>query len=912
MSLGWVAKDMTGFEIFADENPAAAPTSFPDPTPAPVADELSDSLDAARAAGFCILTDPDLPVDESALRLLPEDVELLGVEALAIGVSGGVLRVVVPKIPSPAEYASLASQAGMPVAVEIATPQVWQSLNERYASRREDLPRGVGPALLEAIRLGASDVHLTAGTPPVLRLGGELTTLEPWAPLSARDLEHVGRWVAGDAVMDDFSGDHDCAAVYGGSRWRVNIYRQRQNLALALRRIPEEVPPIEDLGLPGAVAELAKLHQGLVLFCGPTGSGKALALDTPIPTPDGWATMGELAVGDQLFDEQGIARRVTFTTEVMYDHPCFEMSFDDGSTVVADADHLWLTETQSDRIAGRPFVELTSSERDADRGDLVPSAVQASDRMSAPVIALAQGGGRGSAQSATTFADPTARAQRETIRGCTVKTTAELAATSQCADGGTNHSIPLTRPLQLPQAALPVESYVLGGWLAGGTEASSDINCSDPEVIAEIVRRGYCAFTQKTPGRFYIASRRPPDGQAGIRLSADLGRLRSLKQQLRDLGILCNKRIPSTYLRASESQRWSLLQGLMDTAGTVSESGVCTFSSSNELLARQMLELVESLSIKAQLTHEIASAATSHPGVWTLSFSTSGPACLVEHKARRIPETPRTATERRYLTELRPVASVPVRCIQVSGPSKLFLAGRSMIPTHNSTSMAALVDRINKTRHCHIVTIEDPVEYVHHDRLALIHQREVGDDTPSFAVGLRHVLRQDPDVLLVGEMRDHETMSIAVTAAETGHLVFATVHAESAQGAFTRIIDVFPSSQQEQIRTQLANTLRAIVVQTLVPRQDVEHGRQLVCEVLIANTAVRNLVRDKRLHELPSVMESGGDKGMCTMDKALAQQVAANRISLEEGLARAIDQRSFEDHLARSNRSGASFDSLGF
>ncbi|MGH8989528.1 MAG: type IV pilus twitching motility protein PilT [Acidimicrobiales bacterium] len=208
-----------------------------------------------------------------------------------------------------------------------------------------------------------------------------------------------------------------------------------------------------------------------------------------------------------------------------------------------------------------------------------------------------------------------------------------------------------------------------------------------------------------------------------------------------------------------------------------------------------------------------------------------------------------------------------------------------------STSLAALIDVINRTRPLHVVTVEDPIEFIHEHKRSIITQREVGEDTKSFAEALRRALRQDPDVILVGEMRDLETIATALTAAETGHLVFATLHTQDAPSTVDRVIDVFPPNQQEQVRIQLASSLAGIVTQQLVPTED-RKGRRVASEVLVCTPAVQNLIRAAKTHQIYSLMQTGSQHGMQTMDQCLAQLVRERAIS--EGVA--IDRcRSVED-----------------
>ena len=200
-----------------------------------------------------------------------------------------------------------------------------------------------------------------------------------------------------------------------------------------------------------------------------------------------------------------------------------------------------------------------------------------------------------------------------------------------------------------------------------------------------------------------------------------------------------------------------------------------------------------------------------------------------------------------------------------------------------STSLAALIDEINRERADHIVTIEDPIEFLHKHKLCIVNQREIGSDTHSFADALRAALRQDPDVILLGEMRDLETIATALTAAETGHLVFATLHTQNAPATVDRVIDVFPAAQQEQIRMQLAGALEGIVTQTLLPTAD-GRGRVAALEILFPDDAVRNLIRQGRVEQIYSVMQTGTQRGMQTMEQALLALVTRSVITKDTAL----------------------------
>ena len=209
-----------------------------------------------------------------------------------------------------------------------------------------------------------------------------------------------------------------------------------------------------------------------------------------------------------------------------------------------------------------------------------------------------------------------------------------------------------------------------------------------------------------------------------------------------------------------------------------------------------------------------------------------------------------------------------------------------------STSMASMVGWINQERPCHVITIEDPIEYVHANKTAIIHQREVGSDTLSFSAALKHVLREDPNVILVGEMRDLETIESALNIAETGHLVFATLHTNDSVQAINRVVDVFPAHQQQQARIQMSFVLLAVIAQQLIPRST-GLGRVLAAEVLIANPAVRALIRESKVHQIYSVIQTSQRDGMRTMNQSLAELYLQEAITYEEALARAHDQEEF-------------------
>jgi len=260
---------------------------------------------------------------------------------------------------------------------------------------------------------------------------------------------------------------------------------------------------------------------------------------------------------------------------------------------------------------------------------------------------------------------------------------------------------------------------------------------------------------------------------------------------------------------------------------------------------------------------------------------------------RVIPEELKTLEELRLPASLAELAMLPRGLVLVTGPTG----------SGKSTTLAAMIDEVNRNRHDHILTIEDPIEFVHRHKSCIVNQREIGVDAISFAEGLRAALRQDPDVILVGEMRDLETISTALTAAETGHLVLGTLHTQSAPSTIDRIIDVFAAEQQEQVRIMLAGSLQGVVTQSLLKTADGQ-GRVAALEILLPDDAVRNLIRQGKVEQVYSIMQTSTGRGMITMEQSLAQLVlrrvitrevaldATNRADQLEGL---LERAGFED-----------------
>jgi twitching motility protein PilT len=256
---------------------------------------------------------------------------------------------------------------------------------------------------------------------------------------------------------------------------------------------------------------------------------------------------------------------------------------------------------------------------------------------------------------------------------------------------------------------------------------------------------------------------------------------------------------------------------------------------------------------------------------------------------RTIPTAIKSLEELMLPASLHEFTAKPRGIVLVTGPTG----------SGKSTTLASLIDEINRTRTDHIITIEDPIEFLHHHKRCIVNQREVGQDAVGFAEALRGALRQDPDVILLGEMRDLETIGTALTAAETGHLVFATLHTQSAPSTIDRIIDVFPAAQQDQVRMQLANSLQGIVTQTLMPTSD-GTGRVAALEILFLDDAIRNLIRQGKIEQVYSYMQTGTRRGMQTMEQSLTELVQKRLVTVPEAVSRSSRPEALISALERA------------
>jgi deoxycytidine triphosphate deaminase len=405
--------------------------------------------------------------------------------------------------------------------------------------------------------------------------------------------------------------------VFHNSRYPYIDVREEQEDLTELVEVEEDTPFILHPGefVLGSTLERVRLPDDLVARL----EGKALALDTPVPTTQGWKTMGDLRVGDLVFDEDGFPAVVLAATPAMIGRPCFEVRFSDGMTVVADADHQWRTIAKRDREHGLKVDRIVTT------GQI-----------------------------------------RESLR----------------VRGEVNHHVPLAGAPWYPERDLPIDPYVLGVWIGDGTSTTAEITCADQEILEEVAAAGYGVVRQRARPLVYRI------GGMGHTRCASTGRMTrndSLSSKLRNLDLFGQKRIPDEYLRASIQQREALLQGLMDTDGYADRLGRCDLTTVREHLAEQMCELVASLGFRPTLARKRAKLNGRDVGPkYEIQFTPNRPVFRLSRKRVR-QKTQGRFHEFRGIVDVREVTSVPVRCVEVSSASGLYLVTKSFIPTHNSS-----------------------------------------------------------------------------------------------------------------------------------------------------------------------------------------------------------------------------------
>ena len=691
----------------------------------------------------------------------------------------------------------------------------------------------------------ASDLFLTEGRPPSMRVNGKLTALGD-AALEHETLKEFMHAVLRPTQRDAFDrlGDVDVGVSRPGlGRFRAHFHLQRGLLGAVIRLVPGGQLDFDVLGLPESVGTLAESPRGLVLVTGSTGSGKSTTLAAMVHHINTRYAKHIVTLEDPIeFVHEDLKALVT-QREVGSDTRDFTLAL--RHVVRESPDVIVIGEM---RDAETMNVALSA----ALTGHLVLSSVHTIDSLqtlqrilgyypehlreqvamdlslclqgivSQRLVPRAEGEGRVAAVEVMVATPPV----RKLIREQRVDEIEDLML--QGSDG-----------MQTFNRAL-VQLYEKGT-VSYETGAAYATNPDEFRMNAQGMERGSAAFVAEHDAL-------PAVGSVDMRTLLNI----ALRYGASDIHLVVGS---APIFRIHGKLRRLEVDSL--SPGDVRRLLFSLLSHSQ----RESFEIDRELDFALTVTGKHRFRVNAHFQRGTVAVA-----------LRLIPNSIPDAATLGLPPIVRELATKPHGLVLVTGPTG---AGKS-------TTLATMIDQVNSSRSCHIITIEDPIEFVHYNRMATVEQREVGPDTRSFAAALKFILRQDPDVILIGELRDMETISAALTAAETGHLVLATLHTNDAPQTVDRIVDVFPPHQQSQARVQLSAALQAVVSQRLLTRADGK-GRIACFEVMIATSAVRAIIRDGKTHQLLSTMETGAREGMITMDRAVLELVKAGHITVEEG-----------------------------
>ncbi len=707
--------------------------------------------------------------------------------------------------------------------------------------------------LLSAMdRAGASDLFLTEGRPPAARIHGQLRAATP-EPTSRAALEALVRRAAPERWDQlQAAGDLDVGlSLDDGRRFRLAIYRQRGALSLVARAVPTGAIPFDRLGLPEEVRAFADKPRGVVLVTGATGSGKSTTLAALVHHINSTRAQHILTVEDPIeFLHQDQKCRIT-QREVGSDTLSFQTALRHAVRQSPDVivigemrDYETMQVAMSASLTGHLVLASLHTIDTAQTLQRIMSYYpehlrsQAAVDLSMSLVGIvsqrllphAEGKGRVLAAEILTNTPPVARLLRE-------QRIEELQDVLRALRG----------PGMVPfnDAVLRLHREGKVSYETGLAYAS---NADEFALSARGMSTGTSTFTARDDA-----------ADAGL----DLKRL---------LEIATEKGASDLHLAVGRPpilRKDGLLHPLSERALSDGDIRMLLYS----VMSSRQRALYE-------LEREIDFALATEDGRRfrvNAYFQKGRMAAALRSIATRIP----TADELGLPSAVLRLGERPQGLLLVVGPTG----------SGKSTTLACLLDRINRTRACRMITIEDPIEYVHTSDVATIDQREVHADTHSFASALKYILRQDPDVVMVGEMRDFETIGAALTAAETGHLVLATLHSNDAAQAIDRIIDTFPGHQQAQARSQLASALLGVISQRLLTNR-AGQGRIGVFEVMMGTPAVRNLIRENKLHQIATIMETGRKDGMVTLDAALREAYEAGKITYEEALRFVINPKT--------------------
>jgi twitching motility protein PilT len=692
---------------------------------------------------------------------------------------------------------------------------------------------------------GASDLFLNEGKPPAARIHGGLRTLEE-PPTDAEALAQLLAQLVPPAALARFeaSGDLDVGvSLPGGRRLRLSVLRQQGKVGIVARAVPSGAIELSALGLPAALTSFVDQPRGLVLVTGATGSGKSTTLAALVHHVNRTRAAHIVTIEDPIeFVHRDIRARVT-QREVGTDSASF---------------HTALRQV----VRQSPDVILVGEMRDAETMGVAIAAALTGHLVLATVHAV---DATQTLQRILAYFPDNIRAQAAMdLSLCLVGIVSQRLLPRGDGRGRVLAAEILSNTPAVGRLLREQRVEELQDLLRGSTDP---LALSFNQALLRLYRAGTISYevghsAASNPDEFALLARGMAAGSTAFRAGVDQTDhgldLKALLAAAIERGAsdlhLTSGRVP--ILRVGGG-----LRPLDEVA--LSEADMRTLLYS-VMTARQRatyeLEREVDFAIALQDGRRFRVNAYYQKGQMAAALRAI-PNDIPVPDALGLPEPVLRLADR------------PQGLLLVVGPTG----------SGKSTTLACLLDRINRTRACRILTIEDPIEFVHTSKSATVDQREVTADTMSFAAALKYILRQDPDVVLVGEMRDAETIGAAITAAETGHLVMATLHANDAPQTVDRIVDTFPSHQQEQARAQLASCLLGVVSQRLLPHRSGQ-GRTAVFEVMLGTPAIRALIRDDKLHQIHNIMETSRRDGMLTLDYALKEAYEAGRISFEEAM----------------------------
>jgi len=709
------------------------------------------------------------------------------------------------------------------------------------------------PSLLEDL-LGnmeawrASDLFLTEGKPPAVRVHGKIRQVK-YPTTTGEDMASLLAEVVLPEALRQFgeTGDADVGfSMADGRRFRLNLSRERGALTVVARAIPSGALSFDDLGLPPRLASLAERPRGLILVTGATGAGKSTTLAAMV----------------HHVNANRAAHVVTIEDPIEYVHRDLRARV---SQREVGADTLSFSEALRRVVRQSPDVVVIGELRDADSMQVAISAALTGHLVMASLhtIDAAQ-----TLQRMMSYFAEHLRAQVAMDLSMCLQGIVSQRLLPR-ADGkgrvAAVEMLTVTPPVQRLLRERRIEE--LGDLMRGVSDPGiltfnqALLELFQSGRITREVGRAYAS----NPDEFILATQGMSTSVASFQDRGNRARSALLGLDMKGLLALVKE------------------EGASDLHLTVGRPPILRVSGGLKPLPTRALShadlrilLFSILSARQRSTYELEQEldfALALDGGDRFRVNAYFQKGNMAAALRAIPNQIPDAESLQLPEYLLKLGNRPHGLLLVVGPTG----------SGKTTTLACLVDRINRSRACRIITIEDPIEYTHRSELATVDQREVFADTKGFGNALKYILRQDPDVIMVGEMRDLETISAALTAAETGHLVLATLHSNDAIQTIDRVVDVFPAHQQRQARSQLAASLLAVVSQRLLPRAD-GMGRVPAFEVMIANPAIRNMIRENKMHQATSALQSGRQAGMVTMDKALRALYEGGRIRYADAL----------------------------